>query len=57
MRSLSNKMDDFLWNGGYKDTSGTRGSLHRAYHYGVGVVKFFNGNKEGASAKINRGNE
>ncbi|EAR97084.1 hypothetical protein TTHERM_01353120 (macronuclear) [Tetrahymena thermophila SB210] len=55
MRSFSDKLDNAMgWKDGYKETSGTRGFIHGAYHTGVGVAKFVVGNTQGAKAELNR---
>lgn len=54
-RGKSNGIDNFFgWNGGYGQTSGTRGFVHGVYHTGVGVGKAFNGNFQGSGAELSR---
>lgn len=54
-RSISDKLDQKMgWEGGYKETSGTRGFIHGTYHSSIGLYKGIRGNFEGAGAEFKR---
>lgn len=41
MRSFSDRLDAKVgWEGGYKETSGTRGFIHGVWHTGAGIATF-----------------